>query len=255
MKSLIKDNPLGIGLLGIAAVLLLAILLLPVFSGGVPEVEADPDAVLRSSVADITEISLLEPMAKFEVIKQQPLFNQDRKPVDLSNATAADADDSLAAAETLVDNPLEADLTGIIITKEHKIAMLWDRGSKTTISIPEGGTLEGDLSGWSLEKVEARKVSLKNRQGKTAELELLMFTQSLGKPPATGAAKKTPARKAGTNQAKDKQTNPVAKKAVAENESGKPMTAADFMRASLEKRKAARAAQQDNTVAGKKGGG
>ena len=251
MKSLIKDNPLAVGLLGIATALLLIILLLPVFSGGIPTVETDPDATLMANATDITKISPLEPLAKFVVIKQRPLFNENRKPVDIETA-ATDADASLAETDTLEDNPLEADLTGVIITKEHKIAMLWDRTGKTTISIPEGGALEGDLSGWSVEKVEARKVSLKNRQGKTAELELLMFTQSLGKPPASGAGKKAPAKKAGDNKAGSKQ----AKEAVAETTKNKPMTAADFMRASLEKRKAARAAEEKKEAAlFKKGGG
>ncbi|MCF6263964.1 MAG: hypothetical protein L3J24_10315 [Xanthomonadales bacterium] len=260
MKSLIKDNPLGMALLGFSGLLLLVILLLPVFSGGVPEVNSDSQALELSSHQGIAEISQLEPLGKFAVIKQQPLFNEDRKPVDISSAADGDDITDLAVADIAEDKPLEADLTGIVMTNEHKIALLWDRGSKTTMRIPEGSALEGDLSVWSVEKVDARKVSLINRQGKTAELELLMFTQSLGKPPATNAAKKSAAKPQANGRARTKEKAAGADKvagndAATEKTKNTPMSAADFMRQGLAKRKAARDAQKKKTSAAKQGDG
>ncbi|MBE9550005.1 MAG: hypothetical protein IMF09_11415 [Proteobacteria bacterium] len=253
MKSLIKDNPLGIGLLGIVAVLLLITLLLPVFSGGIPEVEAESDAVLAINAGDITEISPLEPMAKFVVIKQRPLFNEDRKPVDVIGA-GSDHGDELPVEDEIADNPLDADLTGVVITKTQRIAILWDQTAKTTIRVSQGNRLDGELSNWSLEKVEARKVMLKNQQGKKAELELVVFTASLGSPPSAKA--KTRGSTAGQALKKDTQKKPAGKAATTQADAGKaqnkPMTAADFMRVNLEKRKAARAAQQENTSSTKK---
>lgn len=261
MKSLIKDNPLGMGLLGFGGLLLLAILLLPVFSGGVPEVSLDAEGSKLPQQQGIAEISQLEPLANFAVIKQRPLFNEDRKPVDISSAVAGEGLADSLAAETVEDAPLEADLTGIVITNEHKIALLWDRGNKTTMRIPEGSALEGDLSSWSVDKVDARKISLKNRQGKTAELELLMFTRSLGKPPATSSGKK-PAKKAQANasasaavKARAGGAEKVADATATDKAQNKPKSAADFMREGLAKRKAARDAQKKKLSAAQQGDG
>lgn len=258
MKSLIKDNPLGIALLGFSGLLLLVVLLLPVFSGGVPEVSIGTGASDLAPQQGIAQISQLEPLAKFAVIKRRPLFNEDRKPVDISSVAAGEDALDVAVTEAVEDKPLETDLTGIVITNEHKIALLWDRASKTTMRIPEGQALEGDLSSWSVEKVDARKVALKNRQGKTAELELLMFTQSLGKPPATTSGKKM--TKTAQADARDKtiakaRTAGADKVAVTEKTKNTPMTAADFMREGLAKRKAARDAQKKKTSAAKQGDG
>ncbi len=262
MKSLIKDNPLGIALLGMGGLLLLVILLLPVFSGGVPKVSLDTEASELMPQQGIAEISQLEPLANFAVIKQQPLFNEDRKPVDISSTAGGNDASDLVATDTLEDKPLEADLTGIVITKEHKIALLWDREGKTTMRIPEGSTLEGDLAAWSVEKVDARKVSLINRQGKTAELELLIFTQSLGKPPAARSGKKTatkPQADARASAAAKARIGGAAKvagtNAATEKAKNTPKSAADFMREGLAKRKAARDAQKKKTNTAQQGGG
>ncbi|MCF6225639.1 MAG: hypothetical protein L3J22_04960 [Xanthomonadales bacterium] len=262
MKLLIKDNPLGMALLGVAGLLLLVTLLLPVLRGGVPEVSIDPQASELSSQQGIAEISQLEPLSKFAVIKQRPLFNEDRKPVDISSATDGDDLSDAALADTPEDKPLETDLTGIVITNEHKIALLWDRTNKTTMRVAEGSALEGDLSAWIVEKVDARKISLKNRQGKTVELELLMFTQSLGKPPARSAAKKSAAKSQANGRARTKAkavgADKVAGKdtaAATEKTKNTPMSAADFMRQGLAKRKAARDAQKKKTNAAKQGDG
>lgn len=260
MKSLIKDNPIGMALLGFAGFLLVVILLLPVFSGGVPDVDPEVGGSELSPQQGIAEISQLEPLANFVVIRQQPLFNEDRKPVDISSAESGDDLANAGVSETEEDKPLEADLTGIVITNEHKIALLWDRDSKTTMRIPEGAALEGELSGWSVEKVNARKVSLINRQGKTAELELLMFTQSLGKPPATGSSNKSAKKaQAGASAAAKSRAGGAEKvasqDAATEKTKNTPKSAADFMREGLAKRRAARDAQKKKTSAAQQGDG
>lgn len=254
MKFLTKDNPLAVGLLGIAMILVLTIMLLPVFSGGIPEVKIDPDAMLAVDAAGVTEISQLEPLAKFAVIKQHPLFNKDRKPVDVigagAGAGAGSSDAQLAEAEA-ANNPLDAELTGVVITQKQRIAIFWDQTAKTTIRVFQGNRLEGELSSWTLVKVEARKVVLKNRQGKKAELELIVFTDSLGNPPKAGAKARGSAAgqalKKGAQKKSESKSAATAGGDDASKAQKKPITAADFMRKSLEKRKAARAVQQEKT--------
>lgn len=247
MKSLIKDNPVAIALLGLSGLLLLAILLMPIVGSGVPEVGVDNSAVQVASINDIVDADSLEPVEKFAVIKQRPLFNHNRKPIVVKTDDALDSESSLAD-DSAENNPLDADLTGVIITKDQRIAMLMEHSSKATISAAEGDQLEGDLSNWSLEKVNARKVSLKNQRGETAELELVMFTDSLGKPPGGNAQAKNKANgKAGQKRENNEQAN--AGTAEAKN---RPMTAADFMRANLEKRKAAAKAAKNNKASSAK---
>ncbi len=243
MKSLIKDNPVGVILLTTAGVLLLLILLLPFISGGLPDGKVI--ALTTSAEPAALQISELEPIEEFAVIKQRPLFNHDRKAIVI---TAADADDAGSLLdEDIEDKPLNADLTGVTITKDHRIVMLFERDSKTMITAAEGEMLDGELSGWLVEKVEERNVSLKNQQGEVAELELKMFTRSLGKAPATaqrngnkskvGSETKKPAKKPSPRVAKAGGKNKDKEDSKPKN---KPMTAAEFMRQGLEKRAAAR---------------
>lgn len=255
MKSLIRDNPLGIALLATAAILLLLVLLLPFLSGGIPDDDTVQIAAIDSTLSEQLQISKLEPIEEFEVIKQRPLFNDDRKAIEML-ADEGDADTELLV-EIDDDRPLNADLTGVIITKDQRIAMLLDHGSKTTISAAEGESLDGELSGWSVEKVEARNVSLKNQQGEITELELLMFTKSLGnvaeKPTRAGrqdskkAGSKAPpgdradAKKADERKNKDDKAGQPAPK---------PMTAAEFMRQGLEKRRAAQKKKESEKNSG-----
>lgn len=244
MKSLIRDNPLGIILLSTAGILLLLVLALPFLSGGVPKDKAIPVSIEGQIEYEALQISKLEPIEEFAVIKQRPLFNDDRKPiVGLSDELGED--DMLLDVEPV--GPLKAKLTGVIITKEQRIAMLLDQGSKITVSAAEGESLDGDLSGWSVEKVEARNVSLINQQGEVADLELVMFTQSLGNAPdkptraskqrANNANKRTPQTGSSKSQ---KGAGAGSKSDGSDKPAAKPMSAADFMRRGLEKRAAAK---------------
>ncbi len=246
MKSLIRDNPLGTILLSTAGILLLLILALPFVSGGVPDDKVIPAAADIQSDYEVLQISKLEPIEEFEVIKQRPLFNDDRKPVIVLTDEPVD-DEALLEAEPV--EPLKVRLTGVIITKDQRIAMLFDQGSKATISAAEGESLDGELSGWSVKKVEARNVSLINKQGEVTGLELVMFTQSLGKVPAkaAGASKKqtnnADKKTAAAGSKKPKKAAAKSRKADADTgnkPASKPMSAADFMRQGLEKRAAER---------------
>ncbi|MDN5923920.1 MAG: hypothetical protein L0H70_02845, partial [Xanthomonadales bacterium] len=89
----------------------------------------------------------------FAEITERPLFSMDRKPV------AADEAQDPNAAPAPPPVPLQVTLTGVIITPDIKLAMLHDKTTNKSVSLREGMPLGGNQAGWTLVKIEPRKVT------------------------------------------------------------------------------------------------
>lgn len=120
----------------------------------------------------------LPDVAQYVEIWQRPLFTVDRKPrpIDPNEGTAV-------ATEGPPPVPLNATLLGVLLDPEHRVAILRDNASSAVIRVRQGMPLPGDLAGWTLQELEARKAIFDGgaQQG-TAELKLDMAKTPTGAP-------------------------------------------------------------------------
>lgn len=106
-------------------------------------------------------------------IHQRPVFNEDRRPTPPPPPEGA------------TDKPipkLTITLSGVILTPSLHVAMIVENGKTQSSAIKEGGSLPGDLGGWSLAKVKPRSAVFKNALGEEAELELIAKGSGLRPP-------------------------------------------------------------------------
>ena len=120
----------------------------------------------------------LPPEAQYIEISQRPLFTNDRKPrpIDPNEGTAV-------ATEGPPPVPLNATLLGVLLDPEHRVAILRDNATSAVIRVRQGMPLPGELAGWTLQELEARKAIFDGgaQQG-TAELKLDMAKTPTGAP-------------------------------------------------------------------------
>jgi len=107
----------------------------------------------------------LPPAATFAEVENRPLFNGDRKPTP-ADAVAPSAEEAPPPA------PLNATLTGVIITADARIALLHDNAKNQAVSLKVGMPLEGDQANWTLAEIKPRSVVFKNADNESNELEL-----------------------------------------------------------------------------------
>lgn len=91
----------------------------------------------------------LPPDAHYALIAQRPLFNNDRRPRVLQTAPVA----------TKVEPPimpLNATLTGTIVTNGRRLALVRDNTSSKVVVMKPGMPLPGELMGWKLVSVDER---------------------------------------------------------------------------------------------------
>lgn len=171
-----------------------------------------------------------QPLQQFALIWQKPLFSPDRKPV----AHAADGGSSLGDLE----------LTGIILTPGLRMALLHDRNGDRQVRLREGEALpDGSVK---LVEVRPRSALFDSSAGRT-ELKLPAgapidqprgSADARGEAAAAGDAAAPAADRSGSGQATIAPMHPVpAAAADAARES-----AAERLRRSIQKRRAARAA-------------
>ena len=204
MKSLIKDNPIGMLLIGVCAVLGLLVLTQPLLLGRVDlAVDASADEDKFKVDVPIPDPDL-KPVDEFSQVTERHLFTQNRKPVPLDNGGENELDEDL---EPPPPGDFAAELAGIIITGDQKIAMLRHTQSKAILRAREGDAIEGDLAGWTVDKIEPRLVAFSSSAGETQELALEVHTKVQPRPKGARKAANKGGNKAGEKAANARPAN------------------------------------------------
>jgi general secretion pathway protein N len=92
----------------------------------------------------------LPPWSEYGEVLARPLFNESRAPELQASTTAVDP----AAAGNA--NPLNATLSGVIISGDVRLALVTDNAKGETFDVRVGQPLEGDQSGWTLVELGPR---------------------------------------------------------------------------------------------------
>lgn len=179
MNRLLQDNPVGLALAGVGAVLLLFTLVFTVWSflplADSEIAEADMDA---NTLVQIPELATSQPLENYSVIVQRPLFNETRLPI------IDTGDESDEPVEVVVgdETELEVELSGVVITPTLRMATLKRTdGLKSLVAI-EGKYLEGEFGSWQLSRVDSREVTLISDAGKELQLELQVHDERIEPP-------------------------------------------------------------------------
>ena len=201
--------------------------------GGISALDAaatTEDLTADTGNAPGLELVALAEEDSYRLVGQRALFNDDRRPYigDEEELPPGVGPDGEPLDAPPVD--LTAVVAGIIITPEHRIAMVRDEKTRKTMKVREGMPLEGELGSWSVREIAPRKVSFDGQDGSEAELELLVHTQAL-----PGGARKA-ARTSNTrrNRARNEETK-------AENDNNNESRAEEIRRKVAERRAQMRA--------------
>jgi hypothetical protein len=108
----------------------------------------------------------LGPEANYLEVNTRFLFAKDRTPPSKVVATPA------ADAKAIPPVPLNMQLTGIVITRDKKIAMLRSTDGSQSFRLQEGRPLPGERAGWTLQTIENRKVIFDGGPNGLQELKL-----------------------------------------------------------------------------------
>jgi general secretion pathway protein N len=99
-------------------------------------------------------------------VNKRPLFNEDRRPTPPPPPEAV-----VNTAPQIAQ--LHIVLSGVIISKKVRLALIKENGKQTSTSVKEGGALAGDLAAWSLAQVKPRAAVFKSSAGESVEVELI----------------------------------------------------------------------------------
>lgn len=128
----------------------------------------------------------LEDFSAYSAIIERPVFFSDRQlPVV---EAPGDPDEAVAEEETEAEEveDLEAEIAGIVITPEMKLAMVSDKQAKKTMVLREGMSLEGEQAAWKLDAIEPRRVNFVSVDGRETALELKVNTEGLASSSSAG---------------------------------------------------------------------
>jgi len=103
---------------------------------------------------------------EFAEVEQRPLFSADRRPQVIVAAPSG----PVTPPPPLV--PLNATLAGIVLTPTTRVALIRDDGTQQVSRIREGMPLRGELAGWRLMELSARKAVFDGGSQGAAELNL-----------------------------------------------------------------------------------
>ena len=144
---------------------------------------ADADRAAAGRI-DNTPVQL-PPESAFAAISRHPLFNDDREPTPVDATASGDE----AAPPP---SPLSVILTGVILDREVKIAMLQDLTRNQPVALRVGMPLEGDQASWTLVDVKPRGAVFRNAANETTEVELQTSVVQ-APPPQRGGRSNVPA--------------------------------------------------------------
>lgn len=236
----LRDNPLGMVLTGIAAVLALLALTMSIVWTLPETAETAPAARPESSSVDVVLAAhRVADLAEFEVINQKPVFNESREPV-LEEVVEGGGD--LEDGAVAIKDAPDVRLTGVIITPALRIASLTPADAELeSVMAHEGQALTGEYVGWQVSSVHPRSVVLESRDGDKLELDLQVYDATIKEPPKPVAETKAKPTQAG---------EPV-------DEDGQPLSRADQIRQRIaERREELRREQEEQrSQAGARAGG
>jgi hypothetical protein len=180
MRRWLDENPLGVLLAAVASLLLILLLVLGVIwslpPSAAPASGEGADSMLR---VDIPELEGNEPIERYAVITERPLFNTDRQPY------VAPQTDEGEEEEELVEEEIEApafQLAGVVITPSIRMATLRQEGQEESLVAFEGQPLEGNFGSWRISTIEPRAVKLSSARGDELELELEIHDTAMAAP-------------------------------------------------------------------------
>ncbi len=168
-----------------------------------------PEPVARQDHWALPELAPLEmpPLTAYEPMLQRPLFNPDRKPVELPDPSGTAGQPGEAAQET-PPQPLEVVLRGVILLPEHRIALLEDSKGKQKLRVREGEPLKGELGQWTLKALSPRSaLFVQQGTGREEEVKLQVYGKPLpaasgGKTARNGNGKKKAGKTTGKSEKK-----------------------------------------------------
>ena len=148
-----------------------------------------PDRAIEASAVPAVQLQrsrlAFADLQRYAVIGERPLFNFDRRP--LPSEDGSQAEQVVAPPPA----PLNVLVTSIVITKDHKIAIVTDPATKKATPLRVGGSLEGDQSAWRLVELSPRGAVFEGPGGRSS-LELRAFDGQGGEPPTPIALPSTP---------------------------------------------------------------
>jgi hypothetical protein len=177
-----EGNPVGQVLAVLAGVLLLLTLVLGVIwslppSSGTPEGEAGEG----SFSVDVPQLPESEPIERFAVVTDRPVFNESRQPELEAGGTDGENPDSLAE-EVVVDAP-ELELAGVVITPSLRMVTLRRKKERESLVAFEGQPLHGDYGSWHVSRIEPREITLAAGDGRELRLQLQVHDAKIAPPP------------------------------------------------------------------------
>ena len=155
---------------------------------------ADADRIQPAEAGQAPQMTVAAPdigldeLSTYSAITDRPVFFADRRlpvievPADF-DAAAEVASEPEPEPEPVAE--IQAQVAGIVITPEMRLAMINDQKAGKTLVLSEGMTLEGDQGAWRLDRIAPRMAYFVADDGQQAALELKVHTAGLtvGTPP------------------------------------------------------------------------
>ena len=136
-----------------------------------------PEAVRGEPAAPLAlnrDVFKLPGWGDYAVVLDRPIFNEDRKPTPVSEATASDKPEEATA------KPLNATLTSIILTPDVKLAIVKNNDTGESEVVRVGRPLAGEQNGWTLVEVSPRGATFEGQGLGRQALELAVNETSAG---------------------------------------------------------------------------
>jgi len=183
MISWLEDNPIGIALASACGgLLVIALLLAVIWALPASSSSLGPEGENTVSGLQLPELAVSEPIDKYAVITEHPVFNDTRLPV-----IEPDLDDGLGEEfiEEEVDAP-DVQLTGIVITPSIRMATLRQKnkggGKQVSLVAFEGKPLEGNFGSWQISAIGQREITLSSGGGEEIQLKLEVHGVEIAQP-------------------------------------------------------------------------
>jgi general secretion pathway protein N len=167
----------------------------------------------------------LRAWVEFGELVARPLFNESRAPEEQPESADATAE---GAAQ-----PLNVQLTGVILAQGLQLALVRDTTNGETARVRVGQPLEGAMAGWKLVELQPRLAVFDGAGLGRQELPLTVDTKGAAPPPAPVVAAPAAAQPAAPNGQPAVAANPAVPVPVA----GQPASADEIRRRIEERRR------------------
>jgi hypothetical protein len=175
----LEGNPVGMALASVSGGLLLVSLLIGVIWSLPPSPPAGgPQEGGDELSLNVPQLGDSEPIEKYEVITERPVFSESRQP---QLALESDEDDSEDLPEEEVDAP-DVELAGVVITPSIRMVTLRQKKVEESLIAFEGQPLEGDYGSWHVSRIEPREITLSSGDGEEMQLFLQIHDVKIEEP-------------------------------------------------------------------------